>query len=107
MSLSDAALQRYARHIVLREIGGAGQVRLAEAHVVVIGAGGIGSPAHMGAELMLEASGVEATHVPFKGANDSVNAVIGKIACWRAVRRTSIRGWARRWSGILPPGMLC
>ncbi len=40
--------------------------------------GGIGSPAHMGAELMLEASGVEATHVPFKGANDSVNAVIGK-----------------------------
>jgi tripartite-type tricarboxylate transporter receptor subunit TctC len=40
--------------------------------------GGIGSPAHMGAELMLAAVGVEATHVPFKGANDSVNAVIGK-----------------------------
>lgn len=40
--------------------------------------GGIGSPAHMGAELMLAAAGVEATHVPFKGANDSVNAVIGK-----------------------------
>lgn len=40
--------------------------------------GGIGSPAHMGAELMLSLAGVEATHVPFKGANDSVNAVIGK-----------------------------
>lgn len=40
--------------------------------------GGIGSPTHMGAELMLAAVGVEATHVPFKGANDSVNAVIGK-----------------------------
>jgi tripartite-type tricarboxylate transporter receptor subunit TctC len=40
--------------------------------------GGIGSPAHMGAELMLAAVGVEATHVPFKGANESVNAVIGK-----------------------------
>lgn len=43
--LTDAELERYARHIVLREIGGSGQVRLKSAHVVVIGAGGIGSPA--------------------------------------------------------------
>lgn len=40
--------------------------------------GGIGSPAHMGAELMLNAAGVGATHVPFKGASESLNAVIGK-----------------------------
>lgn len=40
--------------------------------------GGIGSPAHMGAELMLRTAGVEANHVPFKGASDSVNAVTGK-----------------------------
>lgn len=45
MSLSDAQLDRYARHIVLKEIGGAGQTRLLAAHVAVIGAGGIGSPA--------------------------------------------------------------
>jgi len=45
MSLSDEELERYARHIVLREIGGAGQVRLKAARVLVIGAGGIGSPA--------------------------------------------------------------
>ncbi|WP_294339578.1 molybdopterin-synthase adenylyltransferase MoeB [uncultured Sphingomonas sp.] len=45
MTLSDADLERYARHIVLREIGGAGQMRLGRAHVVVVGAGGIGSPA--------------------------------------------------------------
>lgn len=38
-------LDRFARHIVLPEIGGAGQVALAGAHVVVIGCGGIGSPA--------------------------------------------------------------
>ncbi|WP_404338135.1 HesA/MoeB/ThiF family protein [Sphingomonas sp. MMS12-HWE2-04] len=44
MSLSDAELDRYARHIVLREIGGAGQMRLKAASVAVIGAGGIGSP---------------------------------------------------------------
>ena len=45
MTLSDAELERYARHIVLREIGGAGQRRLRAAKVAVIGAGGIGSPA--------------------------------------------------------------
>ena len=45
MTLSDAQLDRYARHIVLREIGGEGQKRLLAAHVAVIGAGGIGSPA--------------------------------------------------------------
>ena len=42
--LSDVQLERYARHIVLREIGGAGQQRLLAAHVAIVGAGGIGSP---------------------------------------------------------------
>lgn len=45
MSLSPARLERFARHIVLPEVGGAGQVRLAESRVAVIGLGGIGSPA--------------------------------------------------------------
>ena len=44
MSLTDSQLDRYARHIVLKEIGGEGQKRLLAAHVLVIGAGGIGSP---------------------------------------------------------------
>ncbi|WP_174278811.1 HesA/MoeB/ThiF family protein [Sphingomonas bacterium] len=44
MSLSDEELTRYARQIVLKEIGGAGQTRLKAATVAVIGAGGIGSP---------------------------------------------------------------
>ncbi|MCP9221296.1 HesA/MoeB/ThiF family protein [Erythrobacter sp. LQ02-29] len=43
--LSSARLDRFARHIVLPEIGGAGQARLAEAHVAIVGLGGIGSPA--------------------------------------------------------------
>ncbi len=43
--LGDDELERYARHIVLKEIGGSGQARLKAATVVVIGAGGIGSPA--------------------------------------------------------------
>lgn len=45
MSLSDAQLDRYARHIVFKEIGGEGQRKLLAAHVVLIGVGGIGSPA--------------------------------------------------------------
>ncbi|MBS0312551.1 MAG: HesA/MoeB/ThiF family protein [Proteobacteria bacterium] len=45
MSLTDEQLDRYARHIVLREIGGAGQVKLRQARIAVIGAGGIGCPA--------------------------------------------------------------
>jgi len=44
MTLSDDELERYARHIVLREVGGVGQARLKEARVLVIGAGGLGSP---------------------------------------------------------------
>ena len=44
MTLSDAQLDRYARHIVLKEIGGEGQRRLLASTVAVVGAGGIGSP---------------------------------------------------------------
>jgi adenylyltransferase/sulfurtransferase len=45
MTLTDTQLDRYARHIILREIGGAGQAGLLASHVAIIGAGGIGSPA--------------------------------------------------------------
>jgi adenylyltransferase/sulfurtransferase len=44
MSLSDDEIERYARHLVLPEIGGPGQARLAAARVLVIGAGGLGAP---------------------------------------------------------------
>ncbi|WP_131195512.1 HesA/MoeB/ThiF family protein [Lichenihabitans psoromatis] len=44
MSLSSEEVERYARHIVLREIGGPGQNKLKAARVLVIGAGGLGGP---------------------------------------------------------------
>jgi len=44
-SFSDSELDRYARHIVLREVGGAGQKALKNAKVLVVGAGGLGAPA--------------------------------------------------------------
>ncbi|WP_415184098.1 HesA/MoeB/ThiF family protein [Phaeovulum sp.] len=43
-TFAPAELDRYARHIVLREVGGAGQKRLKGAKVLVVGAGGLGSP---------------------------------------------------------------
>lgn len=41
---AEGELQRYTRHIVLRELGGPGQKKLKEARVLVVGAGGLGSP---------------------------------------------------------------
>ena len=42
--LDRSELERYARHIVLREVGGPGQARLKAARVLVVGAGGLGAP---------------------------------------------------------------
>jgi len=44
MALTSTEIQRYKRHLLLKEVGGAGQQKLKEARVLVIGAGGLGSP---------------------------------------------------------------
>jgi adenylyltransferase/sulfurtransferase len=44
MDFTDEQLERYSRHLILREVGGAGQIALLNAKVLVIGAGGLGAP---------------------------------------------------------------
>jgi len=54
MTYSEDWIERYSRHIILSEVGGAGQQKIGEAKVLVLGAGGLGSPV----ALYLAAAGV-------------------------------------------------
>ena len=98
--LDAEELERYARHIVLREVGGPGQAKLKAARVLVIGAGGLGAPVL----LYLAAAGVGALGV----VDDDIVSLsnlqrqvifgtpdIGR-ARWTAPRRRS-RGSIRMW----------
>ncbi|HOJ77604.1 MAG TPA: molybdopterin-synthase adenylyltransferase MoeB [Bacillota bacterium] len=54
MGLTESQIERYSRHIILKDVGGVGQEKLLQSKVLIIGAGGLGAPA----ALYLAAAGV-------------------------------------------------
>ena len=55
MALTDEQIERYSRHIILKEVGAKGQRKLLNSKVLIVGAGGLGAPAAM----YLAAAGVD------------------------------------------------
>lgn len=97
-ALDDAALLRYSRHILLDEWGVAGQERLQSAHVLIIGAGGLGCPA----ALYLAAAGVGSLTVADGDRVDLTNLQrqIGHDSA--SVGDSKVRSLARRLSALNP-----
>jgi adenylyltransferase/sulfurtransferase len=95
MTLSDDELARYARHIVLKEFGGTGQMRLKAASVAIVGAGGIGSPAiqYLGAAgvgrlVLIDDDTVEPSNLQRQTIFTTADTGIAKVeAAAAAVRR--------------------
>lgn len=99
MSLDDDALHRYARHIVLPEIGGRGQKRLLEASVLVIGMGGLGAPL----TLYLAAAGIGRLGLVDDDVVDSTNLHRQVIFTEADIGRPKVEAAAARL-GALAPG---
>jgi molybdopterin/thiamine biosynthesis adenylyltransferase/rhodanese-related sulfurtransferase len=98
MSLSDAELNRYSRHLALREIGAAGQEKLKAARVLVIGAGGLGSPSL----LYLAASGVGTIGIVDHDRVDTSNLQRQVLYSSDAVGASKVDAARRRLTALNP-----
>ena len=107
-AFADGELDRYARHIILREIGGPGQTALKKAKVLVVGAGGLGSPACLylaaagvGRIGVIDADVVDATNLQRQIAHTDARIGMAKVfsaeAAMRAVNPyVDVRPYNRR-----------
>lgn len=95
MKLTTEELERYARHIVLSDLGGSGQQKLKAARVLVIGAGGLGSPvlqylaaAGVGTLGIVDDDTVSISNLQRQIIHDSENTGLGKVdSAAKAIQR--------------------
>lgn len=98
MSFTDDEVERYARHLVLREVGGPGQQRLKAASVLVVGAGGLGAPA----ALYLAAAGVGRIVLADPDTVDTSNLQRQVIYADADVGRVKVEAAAERLRALNP-----
>lgn len=98
MSFSDEEIERYARHLVLREVGGPGQQRLKGASVLMVGAGGLGAPA----SLYLAAAGVGSIILADPDEVDRSNLQRQVIYAEEDLGRPKVEAAADRLSALNP-----
>jgi molybdopterin-synthase adenylyltransferase len=98
MAFTDAEIERYARHLVLREVGGPGQQKLKSASVLIVGAGGLGSPA----ALYLAAAGVGALFIADPDVIDASNLQRQILYAEADVGRSKAEAAADRLAALNP-----
>ena len=98
MEFSDEEVERYARHLVLREVGGPGQQKLKAARVLVVGAGGLGAPV----ALYLAAAGVGTIILVDPDDVDASNLQRQVIYGEDDVGRPKVEAAAARLKGLNP-----
>ncbi|MDR3518626.1 MAG: molybdopterin-synthase adenylyltransferase MoeB [Azospirillaceae bacterium] len=98
MEFSESQMSRYARHIILPEIGGQGQARLLDAKVLVVGAGGLGSPLL----LYLAAAGIGTLGIIDDDTVDLTNLQRQIIHDTASLGQPKVESAARRIAAINP-----
>ena len=98
MEFSDDEVERYARHLVLREVGGPGQQKLKAARVLIVGAGGLGAPA----SLYLAAAGVGTLVLADPDTVDRSNLQRQVLYADADLGRAKVEAAAARLGGLNP-----
>lgn len=95
MALTDGQLERYSRHIILKEVGVKGQKKLLNSKVLIIGAGGLGAPAAM----YLAAAGVGTIGIADADEVDLSNLQRQIIHATEDVGKAKWNRLKKRWNG--------
>lgn len=98
VEFSEQEVERYARHLVLREIGGPGQQKLKAASVLIVGAGGLGAPA----SLYLAAAGVGRIVLADPDVVDRSNLQRQVLYTEADIGRPKVEAAAARLTGLNP-----